>query len=200
MRWDLILPGIVSLFVKLTGMPASAVTKADAPSKVSNPKVKGQLTFKISACNGLGEDEWRYSENVDDPTAQDLTICGTREFTLSVLAETYDAANDKMAQWWLERIYTRLARPSSIATLNALGCSWVDSGTTVDLGAVISEEQRIFSRAQKDFMFTGVVNERDDDESQPTGVILHVELASDTLDGVDGNPLPKQYGPEIINP
>lgn len=194
MRWDLLLPGLALLLGNLTGL---SVTKADMPDKVTDSALKAQLSFRITSCTGIGEDEWRYVADTD-PTQQHVTISGHRLFTLSVKCESYDATNTFMAPWFLERIYTRLSRPSSIAALQALGVSWVDNGPTLDLSGVISEEERIFSIGQKDLMFTAVINDADDDATDdPMATIQHVNLTSNTLDNVNGVPLTKQISVSV---
>lgn len=189
MRWDLILPGLSALLAGLTGLQ---ITKTDMPQKVTDSALKAQLEFRITSCVGIGEDEWRYTAD-SDPTQQHLTICGHRAFTLQVKCTSYDATNTHMAPWFLERIYTRMSRPTSLDAMGTLGVAWIDAGPTFDLGQSSSEEERIFSIGVKDFMFTAVVNDADDDPADdPQPTIQHVNLTSNTLNNVDGTPLTRQ--------
>ncbi len=189
MRWDVILPGLSALLGKLTGLQ---VFEENSPQKATNAQLKAKLTFKVSSCVGLGEDEWRYTQHGAGPD-QDLTICGTRQFTLSVICEGYDAKATSAAYWYLERIYTRLSRPASNAALLALGVSWVDAGPFHNLSRPMGEGDRVFSIGQKDLMFTAVVNDSDDDPADfPITTIAEVQLYSNTLNGADGVPLTKQ--------
>jgi len=189
MPWNTILPGLAALLASLTGLQ---ITKTDMPQKVTDSTLKAQLEFRITSCVGIGEDEWRYVADTD-PTQQHLTICGHRAFTLQVKCTSYDATNTNMAPWYLERIYTRLSRPANLAAMDPLGVAWTDAGPTLDLGQVISEEERIFSIGVKDFMFTAVVNDADTDPADdPQATIQHVNLTSNTLNNVDGTPLPVQ--------
>lgn len=192
MRWDVILPGLAALLASLTGLQ---ITKTDMPQKVTDSALKAQLEFRITACTGIGEDDWRYSAD-SDPTQQLLTVCGQRSFTLQVKCTSYDAANTSMAPWFLERIYTRLSRPASLAAMAALDVAWCEAGPTLDLGQSISEEERIFSIGVKDFMFTAAVNDADDADS-PQATIQHVNLTSNTLNNVDGNPLTRQVSVSV---
>ncbi len=198
MRWDLILPGIATLLGTLTGLQRF---EANAPIKVTDPKLKAKLDYRVLACTGLGRDERRWTHDPDetDPNlAMKLELCGVRQFTLSVKCLSYDAVPTKTAQWYLERVYTRLSLPSSQAALNALEVAWIGGGSYTDLSAAVSAEDRIFSIGSKDFMFTTAVTESDDDES--IGTIDHAIVTSVYLYGTDGEPLGKQIGPVTIPP
>lgn len=204
MRWDLILPGLATLLASLTGLQAF---ERDSPPKVTDPKLKAKLEFAVTAVTAIGsEDEWRrvYNPSEPDPNKRVTTqVCGTRLLTLSVKCISYDHSPMNSAEWFLERIYTRLGFPSSCATLRGIDCAWVDSGSFVNLSASLRPEDRVFSVGQKDFMFTTAVNEiadGDPDYDGPMGTIDSVVLTSIYLYGVDGNPLTTQIGPTTIGP
>lgn len=193
MNWQASLPGIAALFVSLTGLQTF---DRDRPPQVTKSDKKAKLEFAVIACAAIGGDEYRYGAPGLDGVMR-LTISGTRAFTLSVRCTGFSHKYTESAIYYLERIYTRLMLPTSGATLRALGVSWVDAGSLVNLSSAFTEDDRVFSVAQKDFMFTGVVNElADTDNAAP--YIEHVEIASVYLYGVDGAQLTKQIGPVVV--
>lgn len=189
MNWDSILPGIQALLVKLTGLQVGDADNGD--QKFTSTKKKGQLSFSIVSVKHIGRDDVRREYDADDDELK-ITITGNREFALGVRFEGYDHAQGKhSAAWYLERIFTRLSRPDSVAALQAAGCSWVGVSPFINLNASISDEDRIFSRGQRDFSFLTAVNDADDTPGYGD-FIETVELYSDTLDDVSGTPLAKQ--------
>lgn len=189
MNWGALLTGISALLVKLTGLQVGDADNGD--QKFTSTKKKGQLSFSIVSVKHIGRDDVRRVYDADDDDLK-ITITGNREFILGVRFEGYDHNHGKhSAAWYLERIFTRLSRPDSVAALQAAGCSWVGVSPFINLNASISDEDRIFSRGQRDFSFLTAVNDADDTPGYG-GFIETVELYSDTLDDVSGTPLAKQ--------
>jgi hypothetical protein len=191
MKWGTILPGIQALLVKLTGLAAVNVGELDVgDQKFTSSKKKGQISFSIISVKSIGNDELRYAfdPDADENESMSVTVCGNREFTLGIRFEGFDHGFERAAAWYLERIFTRLSRPASAAALRAVECSWVGASPFVNLNATISDEDRIFSRGQRDFSFITVVNDADDDPADIGGFIETVELYSDTLDITPGTP------------
>ncbi len=198
MNWDTILPGLATLLASLTGLQAF---ERDSPPKATDPKLKAKLEFAVTSCSTVGRDERRYTYvGGPDPNASvTIAIHGNRQFTLGVKCISYDHSPTKAAEWFLERIYTRLSLPSSQAALNDLGVAWVGAAPFVNLSAVLRPEDRAFSLGQKDLFFTAAVTDQADSDP-PIGTIDSVTLTSVYLYDVDGSQLAQQIGPTQIGP
>ncbi len=196
MNWEAILPGIQTLLVAVTGLRSANVGDADdGKQKFTSPVKKGQLSFKVVSVRHIGRDESRLEEVSEGPSGPihfEETVCGNREFTLQLLFEGYDHSFTKSAEYYLERIFTKLSRRTSRAALAAVGCSWTGVSPFINLSAVISKEDRVYSRGARDFTFLTAVNDHDDDPSEWTGWIETVELYSNTLKDVSGTDTPTQ--------
>lgn len=187
MRWDLILPGLSTLLASLTGLQ---VSEAFVDEKATRSQLKGQLKYNVISCTPIERAEIRYVADTVDPNKVVEVICFHNAFTLSVRCEGYSRKFTQFAPWHLERIATRMNRATSRAAVRALGCAWIGVGPTVDLSAMTADEEPHFqSVGVKDFMFTGVVNDKNEDDAA-TDTIATVELASHYLYGVDGVQLP----------
>lgn len=204
MNWSTILPGIQALLVSITGLRSANVGDADdGKQKFTSAVKKGQLSFKVVSVRHIGRDETRLEE-VDvvtpgpsgpsgpEPDVHTIhleeTVCGNREFTLQLLFEGYDHSFSKSAEYYLERIFTKLSRRTSRAALDAVGCSWTGVTPFVNLSKVVSNEDRVYSRGARDFTFLTAVNDHDDDPSEWVGWIETVELYSNPLNDVSGDP------------
>lgn len=181
MRLDLLLPAIAALLGSLTGLDAR---DGGMPAGFTDPVLKAKLEYRVTAINGIGDDEWRYGDPGDG--LEHLTICGTRKFTVSVRCESYDQSSNLSAQWYLERIYTRLSRPSALDALRAVDCCWIDSHSYVDLPT--PKDDRVWSIGVKDFVFTAAVNDSADDSAadSPITTIDTVQFVSQYLFQPDG--------------
>jgi hypothetical protein len=188
--WATILPGIQTLLVSVTGLRSANVGDADeGKQKFISPVKKGQLSFKVISVRHIGRDETRLEEvDVDGDIHLEETVCGNREFTLQLLFEGYDHAFTKFAEYYLERIFTKLSRRTSKTALAAVGVSWTGVTPFVNLSRVISNEDRVYSRGARDFTFLTAVNDHDDDPSEWAGWIETVELYSNPLKDVSGDP------------
>lgn len=190
MNWSTILPGIQALLVSITGLRSANVGDADGGNqKFTSTVKKGQLSFKVVSVRHIGRDETRLEEvDVAGDIHLEETVCGNREFTLQLLFEGYDHNFTKSAEYYLERIFTKLSRRTSRAALDAVGCSWTGVTPFVNLSKVVSNEDRVFPRGARDFTFLTAVNDHDDDPSEWVGWIETVELYSNPLNDVSGDP------------
>jgi len=204
--WATVLPGIAALLARLTGLQTF---ERDSPPKFTDPVLKAKLEFAVTSCVAVGRDERRYTYDgtVVDPNARMvLTIDGNREFVLAVKCVSYDHTPLHSAEFFLERIYTKLSWPSSQAALNAVGISFTGAEKFVNVSANISDADRVFSLGVKDFRFLASVTDTVPPDptdvshfgDSPIGTIDHVQLTSVYLYGVDGNPLGKQVGPIVV--
>jgi hypothetical protein len=199
MPWDTILSGIATVLATLTGLQKF---ERDSPPKITDPTLKAKLEFAVTACSTVGRDERRYIYTAGpDPNATvAIELHGNRKFTLSVKCITYDHGYQNSAEWFLERIYTRLSLPSSQAALNAAGVSWMGAAEFHNLSSTLRPEDRAFSVGQKDLFFLAAVTETEVATDPPIGTIDSVILTSIYLSNVDGTHLGKQIGPTTIGP
>lgn len=203
MNWAAILPAVRALLVKLTGLQ---VFERDSPPQMTNPALKAKLEFAVVGCSTVGRDErhYEYSSSDPDPNRRvTLTIRGVRQFTLQVKCTSYDHGPLVSAEYWLERVRTKLAWPSSQQALNAVGTSWTGCpGSYQNLSAVGKQEDRVWSVGVLDFQFTAAVIDSTppDSADSPIGTIDSVELTSVYLRDSSGTPLAKQIGPDVIGP
>lgn len=199
MRWDQILPALATLLARLTGLQNF---ERDSPPKMTDPALKAKLEFAVIACSSIGRDERRYEyhQEISDPNARMLlTVEGTRQFTIAVKCISYDHSPMKSAEWFLERIYTKLSFPSSQAALNAVNVAWIGAASFQNLSSQLDASNRIFSVGQKDFFFTAGISDSNADDPG-IGTIDAVVITSIFLHDVDGDPLGLQIGPVQIGP
>ncbi len=91
--------------------------------------------------------------------------------------------------------------PSSLAALRAVDMGLITRGSFLDLSKVYSAEDRQGSIGVKEFIFHAVVTEEIGDTSDsPLSWIETLTFESDTLDDVDGDPLPEQISDTVVRP
>ncbi len=200
MDWATFLPALSALLAKLTGLQDF---ERDSPPKFTDPVLKAKLEFAVTSCIAVGRDERRYVYSPTDPDLNKrvtLTIEGNREFALTVKCISYDHSPLKSAEYYLERIYTKLSWPSSQQALNDAGMSFMHADNFINISQALSPEDRAFSMGVKDFHFLAAVVDVDSPDSadSPIGTIDEVELTSIYLFDVSGDPLGKQIGPVVI--
>jgi hypothetical protein len=188
MNWDILLPGIASVLGVLTGLD---VRDLGAPPGFTDPVRQAKLEYRVIACSGIGQDEYRYAYDAGADTMR-LTLSGVRKFTVAVRCEGYDQGSARGAQWYLERIYTRLNLPNVNDYFDSLNVAWIDAGPYVDLPT--EKDNRLFSVGSKDFVFTTSVNESADGlgdpllpVASPVPYIQSVQFVSQYLYAADGS-------------
>lgn len=197
MNWALILPGLAALLAKLTGLQQF---ERDSPPKMTDPKLKAKLDYAVISCVAVGLDERRYVET--SPGMMALSMYGQRQFALQVRCISYDHGPTMSAEYYIERIRSKLAWPSSQAAINALGCSWLPGGSFRNLSDTPVGEKRVFSIGAGDFSFLATIadSEAPDSADSPVPTIDHVIMTSVYLFGESGAPQAPQIGPDTVPP
>lgn len=183
------LGGFATLATQLTGLQTP---QAHMPTKVTDPKKKGRLEFRVIACKSVNSnsDDFRETYDVGSNTII-ITSVGFRHLTIQVKFIGEDNRPSQDALFYLERLGDRLAWPSSLATLRALDMGLIERGSFLDLSKVFSAEDRQGSIGVKEFRMVAVVTEIvNGPDHDPMSWIETVEFYSDTLDDVDGEPAP----------
>ncbi len=173
--------GLKALIATLAAVSANVVTWKDEP----RPMARGtQVLLSWTSSVGVGVDEIRFEDPEDDEASHVVpVIVGNRVLALQVQIETWNQKpNAPHARSIAEKIRTRLARPTTFASLKALNLGWIDANV-VNVGNYESD-QRMIAAAIVDIRFNHAVTDRDeDDETQST--IEHAEVTSQ-IAGVDG--------------
>ncbi len=154
---------VKTLVSTLTGFPvAQVITEPVQPLPFVSPTLKGQIFLTFKSLTQLGDDDFSrvFDEDLD---VQIVTQKGNRLWTLSVRMESYDPAVN--AYYTLERLRTRLLRPSSLVPLRAANMTVCTSEAITELPT--SYDSRVISAASIDFkmaLFLLEVDDTDDGE------------------------------------
>lgn len=201
-EWTKINPVLIDLFSRMVREPDAHEWSAEwkeAPRQFINPIQQGALTLKVTSCVGVGEDEIRREMReilVEGVVVTDLVevVCGIRRFVLRVEAQATEHTDAVWAMQTLERIRTRLSRPSVLGELNAVDVAVVGVGTSTKASATI--DKRVSSIGFLDVTMTTVVNEADD---VPVGWIERVIVTSHVKNpGGEELPAPPNWVNETI--
>lgn len=192
--WSTINPVLISL---LTDIAVDQVQTLDPPDIAReplwsaewdgrkktfvHPKIKQSLFLEVTSCVGVGEDETRY-EFDDDPDVNALAVTqtGNRRFVLQVRSEVFENTDSLWCMETLERIRTRLYRPSSIEALLDVEVALIRIEKSVKVPA--QQDQRALSAGVMDIVFAAAVNDVD---PVPVGWIERIQLTSDFKDGAE---------------
>ncbi len=149
---------VKSLVASLTGFPvAQVITDPAQPLSFVDPTLKGQifLTFKSSQALGVDDFSSEYDANLGYRV---VTQKGNRLFTLSIRMESYISASN--AYVTLERLRTKLFRPSSLAFLRAANMTACTAEAVTDLPR--EYDSRVISVANLDIHMSLFLVEVDD--------------------------------------
>lgn len=124
---------------------------------------EAMLALLVDRVRELGHDEERW-----DPNTAQFLICGPREFTLTVLAQSFS----EFAQTFLDRIKTRLQRDTSRTALNAAELAFLECDEARD--RTFESDGREWSAYGYDMQFATVSQEID--TQYDGGVIESVDL------------------------
>lgn len=140
------------------------------------------LQLKVVAVAGIGEDETRQSFDELTQTVTFYQYC-LRRITLQLTATATQLVEGRNPMAVLERVRTRIRRPSSLAVLGAAGLSLVRLERALDATYGFDNKRR--PAAVMDVVLTGAFT--DQDPVDP-GWIEYVHVAS-TLDGSSDSPI-----------
>ena len=184
-NWSEICPVLKQVFTTLatdqleSPSPEWRAEWHDRHCDYNHPEQELALYLRVTSCVGIGEDETRYDEVVEDDAVVDVTErqCGLRRFVLNVQAELTETEDGKSAINTLERIRTRLRRTSILGELLDVDVALVEVGSVQNIS--LTFDSRAWSVASMDVTFCAAVN---DSDPVPTGWIERIVISSD----VDG--------------
>jgi hypothetical protein len=196
------LEGFSALAIQLTGLKPADISQAHMPPKVLDPRRHGKIEFRVIGCRPYtgNDDEVREDYDVGTNTLI-LTAAGRRQLTIQVKFTGEDHRPTQDALFYLERLGSRLVWPPSRDALRALDMGLVTRGSFIDLSKVYSAEDRQGSIGVKEFIFNVLLTEQiTNPDNSPFQWIQTVLISSDTLDDVDGTPLPHQISATVTVP
>ena len=147
------------------------------------PTQEAQVSLKVTAVVGHGEDEWRYiMQDVpgSSPVRQDLfeSIVGLRRITLQVRAEVQEETDSRWAFQTIERIRTRLGWTRIINKMIDVNVDITDYLDAVD--KTYTADGRRVSCAILTVILTAAINDTD---PVPTGFIAQILLSTHVKEG-----------------
>ncbi len=98
--------------------------------RATSTKVKTDLFLQVRSIQNIGEDETR--QTIVDGVAYNSQH-GNRRLILEIRVESHQNSNALWSWTTIERIRTRLRRPTSIARLSALNLAFVTMGPSIGL-------------------------------------------------------------------
>jgi len=148
MKWSVIRPKILSVLTTLSGI---GTNWRDRERPFVAPGSEAIcLLHSQGARGGPGDDDFRLEFNAGT-NKLDITQAGIRLFTLSVLVESYNQADDKTALEYLEDIRDGLMRPQILADLRIDNLAIRDISETRDISP--TEDDHLVSAASMDVFF-----------------------------------------------
>jgi hypothetical protein len=166
MHWSTIRPALIDLFSRLAlpygadapdGWGAAWEGRQDNPG-FTPPAVRFDLSLNITNVSSDGHDGTRYEYDEDDDALYE-TQFGMRRFTLQVQAFVHEHTDDLTELEILERIRTRIRKPSSLAALKAVNVGLIDVLAAVPIRIV--SNKRTISAGNMDVFFAAAVNDAD---------------------------------------
>jgi hypothetical protein len=149
---------IERLFLQLSEVPTCW---EDRERLMVDPEALALCMLRISSVAALGVDETRYTYTGDAAPASDTfpAQVGNRRPVLTVKVDAWSNDAKRRSRHILERIRTRLRRPSSRALLNQIDSSLVSITAIVASGRI--EDNREYARAAMDVMLNAIVDDPD---------------------------------------
>lgn len=135
--WSVASPALVSLFTRLAFdvVPTQFEAQWQARTqRYTNQASKTDLILAVRSIQDIGEDETEQVETtIKGQPATVYAQLGNRRVILEVRVESYKATDANWAWSTIERIRTRLRRPSSHEALEAINWALVSTGPAVAL-------------------------------------------------------------------
>lgn len=193
--WTDVSAALVALFTDLSKDAARATLNYSAMwregAQQAPHEAQGfKLELKVTTVAGIGEDETRYEFDEGTQTQTSFQYC-LRRITLQVTATATQALDGRHPMAVLERVRTRLGRPSSKSALAAVGLSFVRMEPALDVTYTFDNKRR--PAAVMDVVLTGAFT---DEDPVDAGWIQYVEVGSHH-DGSADSPIEgEQWIPE----
>jgi hypothetical protein len=191
MNWPLMRNTLVAAISGITGVPSQFVVWKGSFEE-ANAVVDTKITLSANSINSIGGDEERLSI-VEDRTPQRLNVCGQRQWTLTVQIE---AQNQEImtARLLADLVRVRIGRTTTRVFLNTGGMSIADMLATGHKDYLAGGRQ--VSWAFLDVLLNCVENDVNTDLGAGNW-IEEVLVESDTINDVNGDPLPSQIDLDI---
>ncbi len=148
MKWSVILPLVRSVVETSSGL---VTTFRDGRMPFVDPE-DGATCFLhvISSGNDRGTHDFRKVFN-EDTNKLDLIQAGIRLFTMSVMVESYDQDDNRIALEYLEDVRDALDRPQILSLFRTIGLTVRNIAPSIDLSK--TEEDHMVSAASMDVFF-----------------------------------------------
>lgn len=189
MDWATMRPALLAVVQSATGLtdPGACAWKGSKDAVGRRPPVVANLS--CSGAGGVGVDEQR---GVFDGGTQmkDITISGSRTFSLTVRIETQEQTDSGIASVFADRLRARIRRDSVYSQLSAVGLAVADIVKTQTIDNVIVDG-RVLSVAVVEILLNAAENDRDDSAGSGNW-INRVTGASQYLTNPDGTDSHKQ--------
>lgn len=182
--WSTVTPALVELFTRLAFPSRPDRFKAQVDGRVqryTDTDSKTDLVLKLRHVSDIGEDETEQREVTGKTVYAQL---GNRRVIIEVRIETYKNTDDNWAWSTVERIRTRLRRPSSHEALRSINFALVETGPSIALPMNVKGAE--WSAAMMELTFG---TRFEDIETTPFNWIERVDLTSHIKD-TDGQELP----------
>ena len=192
--WVTASPALVKLFTRLAfdAPPSKFEAQWQARTqKYTNPEAKTDLVLMVRSIQDIGEDETEQVQVGDDIRQAQS---GNRRVIIEVRVESYNAKDTHWCWATIERIRTRLRRPSSHQALEDINWALVDTGPSIALPMHVRGAE--WSAATMDVTFgTRFL----DVDPSAFDWIERIELTSH-ISGTDGVelPVPPNYNNKLI--
>jgi hypothetical protein len=182
--WSGTSAALIALFTDLSkdlGQPTAGYSAEwrEAAQKEQHVAQGFKLQLKVTSVRGVGQDETRRRWDAQTQTSSTYQYC-LRSFTLQVRAKATQLIDGRNPMAVLERVRTRIHRPSSQDALAAVSCALVGCGPATDLSAGFDD--RVRPEAVMDVVLQGAFT--DADPVYP-GWIEFVEVTGRYLGSVD---------------
>jgi hypothetical protein len=180
-NWSEVSPALVSLFSDLAfpGInPAFLAQWHNRSREQVSDKTATAVLLRVTNTKEVGEDETRYE---DGDGVLLPTQVGQRLVTLEIRVESYENTDTHWAWATVERIRSRLRRPSSLERLRLVNCALVRTGPA--LGLPEPRDGHMTSIAVMDVVLTAAFADPD----EAAGWIERIELTSHLTHAPDVN-------------
>lgn len=191
--WSVANPALIELFSRLAFDTRPAKFKPQIEGRTqryTHPDAKTDLVLKLRSVGDIGEDE---TDQVDVGGQSHFAQLGNRRVIMEVRVETYKNTDANWAFTTIERIRTRLSRPSSHEALEVINFALVEVGPSVSLPMNVKGAD--WSAASFDVTFgTRFI----DVETEPFNWIERVTITSHVQDpGGQELPAPPNFTIEV---